>query len=75
MTQTSILSIRISGLNKSGVNSFHKIFVRFEGRVKSSEKSTNWFSVQLNKIFVLRLFPENQPVIFTKQPIIYTSKI
>jgi len=28
--------------------------------VKSSKKSTNWFSIQLNKISILRLLIENQ---------------
>jgi len=67
--------VKISGLNKRGVNCFHKIFAKFGSRVKSYEKSTNWFFVQLNKISLLRLFIANQPVVFTKQLVVYTIRI
>jgi len=39
--QLDQMVVKISGLNKRGVNCFHKIFAKFGSRVKSYEKSTN----------------------------------
>jgi len=48
---------------KGVVNYFHKIFAKIGSRVKSSEKSTNWFFVKLDKISVLYFFIKNQPAV------------
>ena len=60
--------------NKRGMNCFHKIFAKIGSRVKSSEKSINWFFVQLDKISILYFFKTNQPVVFSKQQVVYTNK-
>jgi len=61
------------GQNKSGVNCFHKIFTKIGSRVKSFEKSTNLFSVQLDKSLILKFFTKIQLVVLSKQ-VVYTSR-
>jgi len=56
------------------VNFFRKICAKVEGRVKSCEESINGKFCSTKRKLILSLIPENQPVVFMKQPVVYTSR-
>ena len=66
--------LEFEALNKRRVNFLWNIFAKIERRVKIYEELINWKSVHPNRKLFLSLIQENQPVVFTKQPVVYTSK-
>ena len=66
--------LELKVLNKQGVNCLWKFFASIKGRVKSYEELINIKSVQPNTKLFLSLIPENQSVVFTKLPVVYTSR-